>query len=198
MNNHNLSDALNNIKGLILLNLKYLSGIILLGIPGLLLSDKYKFLLYDHPTFRNENLLTIWIVLLFSVVLISSLSVKKLLFQGGTISNSLSFIQRITYLSIRILFLLAYEFYFRGVLLFGLIPLLGLFSAITVNTFLYALQHLFDSKKEFIGCIPFGIILCLLSYNTLSIWPAFILHATLAVIYEGSLLFNNSFKTNLS
>ena len=195
---HNLSAVIDKHKSILILSLKYFAGILLLGLPGLFLSGDYQFLLFNKPNFQNENVLTIWIVLLFSVLLISSISAKKNSSQNGTKTNSLPLFKRIFYLFIRVLFLLAYEFYFRGVLLFALIPLLGLVSAIAVNTFLYSFQHIFDAKKELLGSVPFGIIVCVLSFYTQSIWPTFILHASLAGVYEGSFLFNYTSKSSRS
>jgi membrane protease YdiL (CAAX protease family) len=91
------------------------------------------------------------------------------------------------YLLIRIIFLLMYEFFFRGVLFFSLLEALTLFWAIFICTSLYILIHIFDSRQEIIGAIPFGIVLCLLTFYTQSIWVPFIIHCTLSGVYEISI-----------
>ena len=78
------------------------------------------------------------------------------------------------------LYLLGYEFLFRGVLFLGLIPFTGLNTAIGINTALYALAHLYKGKKETIGSIPLGIVLCYITWKTGTIWTAFAIHWIMA------------------
>jgi len=78
-------------------------------------------------------------------------------------------------------YLLAYEFAFRGLLFFICLIGMGLWPAIVVNTILYALVHIPKGKKETIGAIPFGVLLCLITVHTGNIWVAFIAHLTLAL-----------------
>ena len=78
------------------------------------------------------------------------------------------------------LYLLGYEFLFRGVLFLGLIPFTGLYTAIGINTVLYALAHLYKGKKETIGSIPLGIVLCYITWKTGTIWTAFAIHWVMA------------------
>ena len=78
------------------------------------------------------------------------------------------------------IYLLGYEFLFRGILFLGLIPFTGLYPAIAINTALYALAHLYKGKKETLGSIPLGIILCLITAETNTIWTAFAVHWIMA------------------
>jgi membrane protease YdiL (CAAX protease family) len=78
------------------------------------------------------------------------------------------------------LYLLAYEFLFRGILFLGLIPFVGLYPAIIINTVLYTLAHLYKGKKETLGSIPLGIVLCLITAHTQTIWIAFAVHWIMA------------------
>jgi len=102
------------------------------------------------------------------------------------------------YFIIRIVFLISYEFFFRGVLLFFFIENNGLILAIIISTSLYVLIHIFDTKAEILGAIPFGIVLCLFSYFTNNIWAAFIIHGTLSGVYEVSMFNHLTLKTNKS
>ena len=77
-------------------------------------------------------------------------------------------------------YLLGYEFLFRGIFFLGLIPFTGLYPAIAINTVLYALAHLYKGKKETLGSIPLGIILCLITAQTETIWTAFAVHWIMA------------------
>ena len=81
-------------------------------------------------------------------------------------------------------YLFAYEFLFRGVLWFCTYPVLGLIPAIALNCALYALVHVPKGIKETIGAIPLGIILCVLTYQTGTIWIAFLVHIALALSNE--------------
>ncbi len=83
-----------------------------------------------------------------------------------------------------IAYLLAYEFLFRGILLFPAVKLMGFWPAILLNTSLYTLVHLPKGIKESLGSIPMGIILCSLAIFTGSFWIAFFIHVILALTNE--------------
>jgi membrane protease YdiL (CAAX protease family) len=79
------------------------------------------------------------------------------------------------------LYLLGYEFLFRGILFFAGTDYLPLWLNIIINTVLYAVAHLPKGKLEIIASVPFGIVLCLVSYNTGNFWAAWLIHLTLAL-----------------
>jgi len=94
------------------------------------------------------------------------------------------------------LYLLGYEFLFRGMLFLGLIPFFGLYPAIIINTVLYALAHLYKGKKETLGSIPLGITLCLITAQTETIWTAFAVHWIMATNnFIWSHYYNKKIKT---
>ncbi|MFP4430157.1 MAG: type II CAAX prenyl endopeptidase Rce1 family protein [Spirochaetaceae bacterium] len=78
------------------------------------------------------------------------------------------------------LYLLAYEFMFRGLLLYSLVPL-GVPLAIAVNVSLYVTTHLVKNLQEGIASFPFGILLCGLTLYSGSFVPAFVIHLALAL-----------------
>lgn len=82
------------------------------------------------------------------------------------------------------LYLLAYEVLFRGILFVPLVPLIGLVPAIALNASVYALAHLPKGMKESLGAIPFGIVICLITWSTGNIWTAFLVHAVMALSNE--------------
>jgi membrane protease YdiL (CAAX protease family) len=90
----------------------------------------------------------------------------------------------IGYFIIRIVFLVVYELWFRGFLLFDSISWIGMPAAVALNVILYVLVHIFNSKKEILVCIPFGIVLCFFSIVFNAAWPAIILHIGFSVVYE--------------
>ena len=77
-------------------------------------------------------------------------------------------------------YLLGYEFLFRGILFLGILPFVGLYPAVCINTVLYALAHLYKGKKETLGSIPLGIVLCIITAQTETIWTAFAVHWIMA------------------
>jgi membrane protease YdiL (CAAX protease family) len=81
-------------------------------------------------------------------------------------------------------YLLAYEFLFRGIVLFSSLKAIGYWAAVVLNVILYALAHLPKGKKEVYGAIPFGIVLCLVTLETGTIWAAFAAHVSLALSYD--------------
>ena len=189
----NIEEALQAKNGLLLINLKHILGIILFGFLFFLIIPECRFLIF---IFEFPSLITL--LLFISVVFTSAFlahksaknNLKNILWKS---ENSIN--HGWLYFIIRIAFLFSYEFFFRGVLFFSLLEENDIIIAILVCTFLYVLIHAFDSRTEIIGAIPFGIILCLFSYFTNSIWPAFIIHFTLSGVYEVSIFNQLTRKT---
>lgn len=82
------------------------------------------------------------------------------------------------------IYLLAYEYLFRGVLFLGSLPMLGLIPAIVMNVVIYSLAHLPKGIKETLGSIPVGLLICVITYNTGNIWASFFIHLTMAISNE--------------
>ena len=78
------------------------------------------------------------------------------------------------------LYLFGYEFLFRGTLLIPLIEPLGIWPAIAINIALYSATHIPKGLDETIGAIPLGLVLCLLTVASGTIWIAFIVHVAMA------------------
>ncbi|MBN2665568.1 MAG: CPBP family intramembrane metalloprotease [Bacteroidales bacterium] len=83
-----------------------------------------------------------------------------------------------------VMYLLGYEFLFRGVLWFLCVEAFGFWPALAINIILYSLVHLPQGVRMAVGTIPVGIIFCLLSSLTGSFLPAFIIHSFIAVSTE--------------
>lgn len=192
----NVEEALLTSRGLLLINLKHILGILLFGLIFYLITPEYRFLInsFEIP---NLNILLLVLGVVFISALLAFTLVKKNLKNKVEISQY-SHNQGWIYFIIRIVFLISYEFFFRGVLLFFFIENNGLILAIIISTSLYVLIHIFDTKAEILGAIPFGIVLCLFSYFTNNIWAAFIIHGTLSGVYEVSMFNHLTLKTNKS
>ena len=94
----------------------------------------------------------------------------------------------IGYLSLRIAGLIAYEIFFRGVLLGIFLEWFSIPVAILFNLVLYAIAHALRSRREFLGSFLFGLVLCYITVLNQSIYPAVLLHLCLALPYETILL----------
>lgn len=81
-------------------------------------------------------------------------------------------------------YLLAYEYLFRGLLLFSWTAAFGPVWAIAVNLLLYSAFHIPNGRKEALGAIFFGLVLCLVSLHTGSFLLAYLLHLTLSASTE--------------
>ncbi|MDD5292828.1 MAG: CPBP family intramembrane metalloprotease [Candidatus Izemoplasmatales bacterium] len=82
------------------------------------------------------------------------------------------------------IYLLGYEFAIRGFLFFTCLYAFGLWPAVIINSVVYSFIHIFKGTKEAYGAFFLGIVFCLITYYTHSIWIAFIIHVALAVIND--------------
>lgn len=189
---HNLQSALMANNGLRLLNLKHGLGIILFGTIFYALLPEFRFLINTIEIPRLHLLLFILLTLFLSAYL-SNNSIKIKMLKDTHVSGY-NFSNAWVYFAIRLVFLLCYEFFFRGVLLFQFLEFTTLSMAILYSTILYVLIHIFDSRKEIIGAIPFGIVLCLFAYFTKSVWYVFFIHISLSAVYEITLFYTLTLK----
>ena len=81
-------------------------------------------------------------------------------------------------------YLIAYELMFRGFLLFSCARAFGAWPAIIINTSIYALVHVPKGAKEGIGAIPLGLLLCIITLQTHTIWVALLVHWVLSLANE--------------
>jgi len=83
-----------------------------------------------------------------------------------------------------IAFLVAYEFFFRGFLLFASLTVLDTWPAIALNCALYGFAHFYKGPGETFGAIAIGVILCYMTILTGNIWSAVIIHSFMALSNE--------------
>lgn len=91
-----------------------------------------------------------------------------------------------------IIYLLGYEFLFRGFLLFACIQFFGIWPSIVINILVYSFAHIPQGIKETLGAIPFGFLLCCFVILSGTIWSALILHIVLAISNEWFSIYNNT------
>lgn len=83
-----------------------------------------------------------------------------------------------------VIYLLFYEFYFRGVLLFMTFKDAPLVGVIAFNIILYAGVHIVKNFQQVLLSIPFGLLLVGMTYYTGQIWFALVIHLVLALSFE--------------
>ena len=90
----------------------------------------------------------------------------------------------------RVLYMLSWEFLFRGYLLFALAPRLGLLSC-AVQTVPFTLMHIVSAKpiSEVYFTIASGLLSGVLSLKSRSVWPVVWLHAAGAVLLDIMLVY---------
>lgn len=165
----------------------HIAGILWLGLVPVLLLKKDLAKVLTGNGVPDGKLLFFFLLLL---ALTAALAVKgsknmpQHVFNSETNNNRLSDSYIIRYFIIRMTFLFVYEMFFRGFLLFDSIHAMGIPLAVSLNVFLYVLLHLFNSKKEMLTCIPFGLLVCWLSILFNAVWPAVILHITFSLLFE--------------
>ena len=182
--------------GLKKLNLKHIIGVVVFGLVNILIFPDMYFLI-NKLSIPDVKILTSLIVICLLCAFLSRKAFNNLNYQSFTGLHA-SGNDMIGYLVLRLVFLWAYEFFFRGVIFYGFLNMVNLWLAIVFTTILYMFIHLFDSKQEIFGAIPLGIVLCLFTYYTGSIWYAFIIHSTLSMTYEISFFKKEIIKTEQS
>ena len=120
------------------------------------------------PTWNDYDT-SVWIMIAAAII-VGTFSAFKKIYPSNISSHSLPSYLPLAFVFIRTLFLIVYECFFRGVMLFLMIEDLGTAAAVFVNLILYALLHWFN-KKERYASVLMGIILCSISIYYHSVWP---------------------------
>ncbi|MDX1543824.1 MAG: CPBP family intramembrane glutamic endopeptidase [Christiangramia sp.] len=180
-----ITEAVSRENGFEVLNMRHILGIIIFSITAYVFFNHSGILLLKN--FMEDPALSISVA--FFATISMDLSISDATSQNINLQGiPFSMINGFSYIIIRLIFLFAYEIFFRGVLFIFSLQYVNLVYAIFINLFLYALIHGFDSRKEIIGSLPFGIVLCMFTYYSGSIWPAFIIHASLSLGFEAIII----------
>jgi membrane protease YdiL (CAAX protease family) len=168
---------------------RLIAGIFFLGLCTATISSKRNIASEIFTPAWCEYQMPVWI-LIAAAIITGTLSASKEIFPAENSNHSLPLYLPLLFILVRTLFLIVYEFFFRGTILFVMIEDLGLITAVIVNLILYALIHWFN-KRERYGSVIMGIILCGASIYYHSVWPAILIHLSLALSHEVFLLINN-------
>lgn len=167
----------------IILHLRHTGGIVIMVLlPLLLIKEVPKETLIVTENYNLIQVLTLMITGLV-LFLAASKDAAKVKYNSPVV-NKHSSIQAVLHIIFRSSFLVGYEWFFRGFILMSCVTLYGVLPAITINIVLYSFIHLINGKKEFLGSIPFGIILCVFTLWCHSVWPAVFLHLVLSFSFE--------------
>lgn len=168
---------------------RLISGIFILGIGTITISIKRNIDVEIFTLTWNDYDASVWIIIAAAIIIGISSALKKIR-PANNFYHSHPFSLSLSFLLIRTLFLIVYELFFRAAVLFIMIEDMGVMNAVIVNLILYVIVHWFD-KKERYGSILMGIILCCITIYCHSVWPAIIIHLSLALSHEITLLINN-------
>lgn len=174
-------------------------------ITGFLLFGLVPFLLFViTPGLKSsENILTpgksehYWYILLILLIIITFLtfngSKKKAIQERSPRIRIKKWTIKYCIIAITgwIIYILGYELLFRGILWLVCYRAFGLWVALLINIVLYAAVHLDQELAMSLGAIPFGILLCFLTFLTGSFLFAFLIHGWLAVSTEIFSVYNN-------
>jgi len=176
---------------------KRLCGALILGvIPALIILLCLPYSFYDFGlNFKNIGLTLQWTLGISLFMTVTNFFAAKRplnlkLYPQMRINqwtNKLLFINLFSWLA----YLVAYEFLFRGLLLFICNEYLGFWPAVVINIAFYALAHIPKGFVETIGCFPYGFLLCYVTLLTGNLWFAIITHSILAVSTDFYSIFHN-------
>ncbi|MDD3823225.1 MAG: CPBP family intramembrane glutamic endopeptidase [Sphaerochaetaceae bacterium] len=88
----------------------------------------------------------------------------------------------VLHVSLWSLYLLAYEFMFRGVLLTVCTETMGFPLAVGINVAIYGLAHVPKGVQEAVGAVVLGYVLCILTQASGSVCFAWLIHCALAIV----------------
>jgi membrane protease YdiL (CAAX protease family) len=165
------------------------SGFLILGvIPGLLY---YLFFNKDFEKFGfstehfNENIYVIFVLVgAITTILFLNQKINKL---NNTVQIKLAewnlllfFVNAFGW----IIYLSAYEFLFRGILLFECYHSFGFWPAVAINVTIYSAIHMVNGKAQAIGALIFGGIACYLTLSVGSLLIPILMHVSLSIISD--------------
>ena len=161
----------------------HLAGIVLFGVVPIYNSGTPAVFL---PIPKPLDFGILFLIIILTVFLSIRLSRKEYDFWEGhrIFQKKISTSYIVFYFFFRTLFIVSYEIWFRGFLLSETAISIGKVNAVILNVFLYTLLHAVNGKKEMVGCIPFGILLCSLCLWQGSCWPAILIHLALTLSFE--------------
>ena len=172
------------------LTIERLSGIVVLGILPLIVATSIDhpsfFAFTDWPSYSITSLLVYGIFVLLLVLFTSWQYPRMEINRFQSVLRFTPEIRRwgMPNLVIWVLYLIAYEWILRGLMLYGSIEWMGVPAAVALNCAVYAVIHIHKGWEQIVGALPFGLLLCWVTLQSGSIWPAYLLHLILSLSME--------------
>ena len=171
----------------VLLHIRHAGGIIImLALPLLLLKNIPKKMVNWPKDVNDIQVIALMIAGL--VLLIISAKASEKIKDCNPVVNKRTRLNAAMHMIFRTAFLVSYEWFFRGCILMICVSIFGIIPAIIINIGLYALIHSMNGKREFLGSVPFGLMLCVFTLWWQTVWPAVLLHLLLSSSYESVIL----------
>jgi hypothetical protein len=164
-----------------IMNIMHLSAITLMLIP-ILFTRQLPFFLFIFPDKISVEQAVAFLICFGLIAFFPWKKLKQQIDKNKIAPASV--LQISLHVSQRIIFLISYEWFVHGLLLISFCAWFGIYWGIIINTVLYVVLHFHKNKKEMLGCIPFGLLLCAFTIWWQSLWPAIIFHLQLAIINE--------------
>jgi len=187
-------------KKIVLFLLKKFSGFLILGlIPGVIyyfsLSRDFRKFGFSVDHFINNFLVIFPLVIIIAIILFINQKANK---QNNSLQINLSDWNILLFLLNAagwIIYLVGYEFLFRGILLFECYTSFGFWPAITINVTIYSALHMVNGKDQTIGALIFGAIACYFTLSWGSVLIPVIMHISLSILSD---YFSIKYNTSLS
>ncbi len=124
---------------------------------------------------------------LFFAAQMPSIKVEYPLAKSLLFNQTHLFVYELAYV---LLYYVAWEFFFRGFLLFGLRDRFGDINAILIQTISSTLVHIGKPESEILGAIVVGILFGYIALKSKSIWYVFLLHVSIGVLTDIFIIYN--------
>jgi membrane protease YdiL (CAAX protease family) len=165
-------------------------GIVFLGIPAVLITIILpEFRLRSFGVIPIESIATLyWILGISAVIIPLVLSFSRTpsffetypLIRAQTWDGFLIVANTVSWC----LYILIYEFLFRGFLLGACVEPFGVWPAILVNVAVYVCVHIPYGFWVTLGALPLGLAMCMATVNTGNIWTAYAVHLMVALLND--------------
>jgi membrane protease YdiL (CAAX protease family) len=165
-------------------------GIVFLGGPAVLLTIVLReFRFEDFGVTRIESISTLyWILGICAVIvpLVLSFSRTPSFFQTYPLIREQTWdvFLVVANTSSWCLYILIYEFLFRGFLLGACVGPFGVWPAILVNVAVYVCVHIPYGFWVTLGSLPLGLAMCMATVQTGNIWTAYVAHLLVALLND--------------
>lgn len=176
-------------KDLLLFFMRKLSGFLILGIiPGILYyffidSSFEKFGLTIKMLQSNISIILILVCIIVFILFINQKKNK----QNNSLQVRIKEWKVLLFLFNAIgwiIYLVGYEFLFRGILLLECNNSFGFWPAIAVNVVIYSAIHMVNGKEQVIGALIFGTIACYFTLTQGTILIPIFMHITLSIFSD--------------